>query len=82
MSVSGYYAWKKLQVRIAKQSDDLKVVYWQHHARLGSLSLGHDMHDLEYHMSERTVSRMLNKLGLRSKILSKYMHKADSNHRM
>jgi transposase InsO family protein len=43
-------------------------MYWQHHARLGAPSLVHDMHDLGYSMSGRTVGRMLKKLGLRSKI--------------
>ena len=33
-------------------------------------------------MSERTVGRMLKKLGLRSKIARKYKHAADSNHRL
>ena len=42
--------------------NDLKAVYWQHHARLGAPSLVHDMHDLGYSMSERTVGRMLKSL--------------------
>ncbi len=33
-------------------------------------------------MSERTVGRMLKKLGLRSKISRKYKHTTDSNHRL
>ena len=33
-------------------------------------------------MSERTVGRMLRKLGLRSKISRKYKHTTDSNHRL
>ncbi len=41
VSTSGFYAWKKRQVRIAKQYDDLKAMYWQHHARLGAPSLVH-----------------------------------------
>lgn len=61
---------------------DLKAVYWQHHSRLGAPSLVHDMHDLGYCMSERTVGRMLRKLGLRSKISRKYKHTTDSNHRL
>lgn len=59
VSTSGFYAWKKRQIRITKQYDDLKAVYWQHHARLGAPSLVHDMHDLGYGMSERTIGRML-----------------------
>lgn len=74
--------WKKRQVCIAKQYDDLKAVYWQHHARLGAPSLVHDMHDLSYSISERTVGRMLRKLGLRSKIARKHKHTTDSNHRL
>jgi transposase InsO family protein len=33
-------------------------------------------------MSERTVGRMLKKLGLRSRIARKYKHTTDSNHRL
>ena len=73
---------EKRQIRIAKQYDALKAVYWQHHARLGAPSLVHDMHDLGYSMSERTVGRMLKKLGLGSKIARKYKHTTDSNHRL
>ncbi len=82
VSTSGFYAWRKRQVRIAKQYDDLQAVYWQHHARLGAPSLVHDMHDLGYSMSERTIGRMLKKPGLHSKIARKYRHTTDSNHRL
>jgi transposase InsO family protein len=40
------------------------------------------MHDLGYRMSERTVGRMLKKLGLRSRISRKYKHTTDSSHRL
>ena len=49
---------------------------------MGVPSLVYDMHDLGYSMSERTVGRMLKKLGLRSKILRKYKHTTDPNHRL
>jgi hypothetical protein len=62
VSTSGYYAWRKRQANTAKKYNDLKAVYWQHHARLGAPSLVHDMHDLGYSMSERTVGRMLKNL--------------------
>ena len=52
VSTSGYYAWRKRQTNTAQKYNDLKVVYWQHHARLGAPSLVHDMHDLGYRMSE------------------------------
>ncbi len=82
VSTSGYYAWRKRQTNTMQKYNDLKAVYWQHHARLGALSLVHDMHDLGCSMSERTVRRMLKKLGLRSKIARKYKHTTDSNHRL
>lgn len=82
VSTSGYYAWRKRQANTAQKYNDLKAVYWQHHARLGAPSLVHDMHDLGYSMSERTVGRMLKKLGLRSRIARKYKHTTDSNHRL
>jgi hypothetical protein len=62
VSTSGYYAWRKCQANLAQKYNDLKAVYWQHHARLGAPSLVHDMHDLGYSMSERTVGRMLKSL--------------------
>ncbi len=49
---------------------------------MGAPSLVHDMHDLGYSMSERTVGRMLKNLGLRSRIARKYKHTTDSNHRL
>ena len=82
VSTSGYYAWRKCQANLAQKYNDLKAVYWQHHARLGAPSLVHDMHDLGYNMSERTIGRMLKKLGLRSRIARKYKHTTDSNHRL
>lgn len=82
VSASGYYAWRKRRIYINQKYTDLKAVYWQHYARLGAPSLVHDMHDLGYIMSERTVGRMLQKLGLRSKIARKYKHTTDSNHRL
>ena len=82
VSTSGYYAWRKRQANPAQKYNDLKAVYWQHHARLGAPSLVHGMHDLGYSMSERTVGRMLKKLGLRSRIARKYKYTTDSNHRL
>ena len=82
VSTSGYYAWRKRQIYVNQKYTDLKAVYWQHHARLGAPSLVHDMHDLGYCMSERTVGRMLKKLSLRSKIGRKYKHTTDSNHHL
>ena len=82
VSTSGYYAWRKCQANLAQKYNDLKAVYWQHHARLGAPSLVHDMHDLDYNMSERTIGRMLKKLGLRSRIARKYKHTTDSTHRL
>jgi hypothetical protein len=61
VSTSGYNVWRKRQANTAQKYNDLKFVYWQHHARLGAPSLVHDMRDLGYRMSERTVGRMLKK---------------------
>src|SRR5699024_1540505 len=41
--------------------------FWLHKARVGAPSLVHDIHDAGYLVSERTISRILNRLGLRSK---------------
>ena len=78
ISTSGYYAWRK-----ARPIQRLKAVYWQQACTIGALSLVHDIHDLSYSMSERTVGKMLEKkLGLRSKIAGKCKHTSDSNHRL
>ena len=50
---------ENVSTNTVEKYNDLKAVYWQHHARLGAPSLVHDMHDLGYSMSERTVGRML-----------------------
>ncbi|ESK57371.1 hypothetical protein F990_00288 [Acinetobacter tjernbergiae DSM 14971 = CIP 107465] len=78
VSTSGYYAWRKRQIYVNWKYTNLKAVYWQHHARLGAPSV---VHDLGYCMS-RTGGRMLQKLGLRSKIARKHKHTTDSNHRL
>jgi transposase InsO family protein len=82
VSTSGYYAWRYRQVKTQQKYKDLKTVYWQNHARLGAPSLVHDMRDIGYTLSERTVGRMLQRLGLRSKVCRKYRHTTDSNHRL
>lgn len=82
VSPSGYYAWRHRQVKTQQKYHDLKTVYWQHHARLGAPSLVYDMRDIGYKLSERTVGRMLQTLGLRSKVCRKYRYTTDSNHRL
>jgi transposase InsO family protein len=77
VSRSGYYAWLKRTPRCEKQLNDLQLLYWQHHARLGAPLLVHDMRDKGYCLSERTVGRMLRTLGLRSKISRKFKYKID-----
>ncbi|WP_141675158.1 MULTISPECIES: DDE-type integrase/transposase/recombinase [unclassified Gilliamella] len=52
--------------------DNIKALYWQHKARLGAPSLVHDIRDKGYDVSKRTVSRILQKLGLRSKVARKF----------
>lgn len=59
VSTSGYYAWRYRQITTPHNYKDLKMVYWQNHARLGAPSLVHDMRDIGYNLSERTVGRML-----------------------
>ena len=82
VSPSGYYAWRHRQVKTQQKYHDLKTVYWQHHARLGAPSLVYDMRDIGYKLSARTVGRMLQTLGLRSKVCRKYRYTTDSNHRL
>ncbi len=82
VSTSGYYAWRHRPAKTQQKYNDLKTVYWQHHARLGAPSLVHDMRDIGHNLSERTVGRILQRLGLRSKVCRKYRHTTDSNHRL
>lgn len=79
---SGYYAWLKRSPKVSQKLDVLKSLYWQHYARLGAPSLVHDMRNMGYCMSERSVGRMLRNLGLRSKAARKYKHTTDSKHRL
>ena len=80
VSRSGYYAWTKRIPQIQAKLADLKSLYWTHRARCGAPSLVHDMRDLGYKMSERTVGRMLQSMGLRSKISRKFKYASDSKH--
>ncbi|OCG77636.1 hypothetical protein A9G42_04885 [Gilliamella sp. Nev6-6] len=52
--------------------DNIKALYWQHKARLGAPSLVHDIRGKGYDVSKRTASRILQKLGLRSKVARKF----------
>lgn len=78
LSPSGYYAWLKRAPKSKLLIDKVKAHYWQHKARLGAPSLVHDIRDEGYNVSERTVSRVLKGLGLRSKAARKFKYRADS----
>lgn len=77
ISRSGYYAWLNRPSKSTTLSEYIKKQYWVHKARLGAPSLVHDARDDGYHVSERTVSRILQQRGLRSKAARKFKHKAD-----
>ncbi|WP_255307247.1 IS3 family transposase, partial [Gilliamella sp. App6-5] len=81
VSSSGYYAWLKRANKSAKLSEYIKKQYWQHKARLGAPSLLHDVREAGYQVSERTISRVLQQLGLRSKAARKFKYKTDTAHR-
>ncbi|WP_392564200.1 IS3 family transposase [Orbus wheelerorum] len=76
VSVPGYYAWLKRTPKSQPLIDNVKALYWRHKARLGAPSLVHDIRDEGYDVSERTVSRVLQKLGLRSKVARKFNYLA------
>ena len=46
------------QMYVHQKYTDLKAIYWQQLCSLRAPSLTHDMHDLGYCISERTVGRM------------------------
>ncbi|OCG32965.1 transposase [Gilliamella sp. Bim3-2] len=80
VSSSGYYAWLKRANKSAKLSEYIQKQYWQHKARLGAPSLLHDAREAGYQVSERTISRVLQQLGLRSKAARKFKYKTDKAH--
>jgi len=82
VSRSGYYAWKQRPVSAKQQEyQDLSRLYWQRHeARVGAPSLVHDMRELGYDLSERTVGRRLRVMGLQSKAARRYKATTDSQH--
>jgi len=79
VSTSGYYAWLKRKPKSSALIDNVKALYWRHKARLGAPSLVHDVRDEGYNVPERTVSRALKGLGLRSKAVRKFKYRADSS---
>ncbi|WP_179854808.1 IS3 family transposase [Gilliamella sp. Occ4-3] len=79
VSSSGYYAWLKRANKSAKLSEYIKKQYWQHNARLGAPSLLYDAREAGYQVSERTISRVLQQLGLQSKAARKFKYKTDVN---
>lgn len=78
VSRSGYYAWLKRPSKSTALAEYIKMQYWKHKARLGAPSLVYDARDSGYHVSERTISRVLHQLGLRSKAARKFKYKTDS----
>ena len=81
VSTSRYYAWLKRPPKSVNLDDEVKAQYWRHKSRLGAPSLVHDVRESGYQTSERTVSRVLKRLGLRSKAARKFKCTTDSNHR-
>ena len=78
VSRSGYYAWLNRPAKSTALAWHIKKQYWYHKARLRAPSLVHDARDKGYHVSERTISRVLQHLGLRSKAARKFKYKTDS----
>ena len=82
VSRSGYHAWCKRPVHLAKQqrAEAITTCHASHKARAGAPSITADMQALGFTISERTVSRMMRCLGLRAKSSAKFKRTTDSNH--
>lgn len=82
VSRSGYHAWRKRPANQARMqlSNAVTACHASHKARAGAPSITADMQALGFTISERTVGRIMHRLGLRAKSSAKFKRTTDSNH--
>jgi len=82
ISRSGYHAWCKRPVNAARQTltNAVAACHSRHKARAGAPSIAADVQAQGVAVSERTVGRIMQSLGLRAKGSRKFKCTTDSNH--
>lgn len=87
VSKSGFYQWQKQTDRPQKQRKErikckLRWLHQQFKARYGSPKLTHLLRQAGFRLSERTVTRYMKEMGLRSKTVKKYKATTNSKHHL
>lgn len=88
VSPSGYYKWLKTESqnesprkqRKAALRKDIAKFFHESYGTYGSPRIHHDLLEAGYTVSQKTVSREMNELGLRATPKEKYKLTTDSNH--
>jgi putative transposase len=80
VSRSGYYAWLKRKECVKPLTKLVSQAFASHQGRAGAPSLRHEIQAQGMSCSERTVGRILVKLGLRAKGTHKFRHASSKKH--
>lgn len=86
VSYSGYYSYRRLGVgkRIQRKEEakqKISETYFQSKQRYGSPRIAMELKKTGYAISQTTVSKRMNEMGIRSRIGKKYKVTTDSNHK-
>jgi transposase InsO family protein len=80
VSRSGFYRWKGLKHEVCAVDKAVSTAFAHHKARAGAPCLTADVRATGVLVSERTVGRSLQKLGLRCQYKRKFRPTTDSKH--
>jgi putative transposase len=82
VSASGFYAWRKREHEPKAVELELARTYANHNGKAGAPMLCADLNANGFKCSTRTVSRLMQKAGLRAKLTRKYRITTDSKHKL
>jgi putative transposase len=82
VSASGFYAWRKREHKPKAVELELARVYAKHKGKAGAPMLCADLNANGFSCSTRTVSRLMQKAGLKAKLTRKYRITTDSKHKL
>jgi putative transposase len=86
VSTSGYYAFRRMgagkrEQRKKEAKEKISETYFASKQRYGSPRIAMELNQIGYAISQTTVAKRMNEMGIRSKIGKKYKITTDSNHK-